>query len=200
MRPRPNLTLCSLVPRTRTGLPERMSWGGWAAKGGSKPHRQVEPLGLGQAAGGRAVAGRGLPASTTPARDSPHPRLAGRATPCEYASSESRTVEGGRGCRALTRRPGLSSAPPFAAHGNPDASRCEDAHASACTPGQYREGCSHQRGRHSGYGHRGMRLAPHAAKGAPLDRVTARQPGAWRGRPRACPAASRVAQGTPCIL
>ena len=161
-------------------------------------------VGFGQAAGGmaggRAGAGRELLASMTPARDSSRPRPAGRAAPREHASLEGRTAEGGRGCRSHGRRPGLSSAPPFAAHGNPDAGRCEDAHASACTPGQCREGCSHQRGSHSGYGHRGMRLAPHAAEGAPLDMVTARRPGARRGRPRACPDASRAEQGKPCVL
>ena len=50
-----------------------MSWGGWTASGGSQTIPSSGAVGIGQAAGGRAEARRGLPARTIPACDSSGP-------------------------------------------------------------------------------------------------------------------------------
>ena len=103
-------------------------------------------MGIGQAAGGRAGARRGLPARTTPACGSSRPRPTWRAQGRRHRAASRCQSGGPRSWEGTGASPpsGVqvpARLPPSAAHGDPDADRCEDALAARAHRHQHRKGC-----------------------------------------------------------
>ena len=122
-------------------------------------------MGFGQAAGGRGEARRGCRSARpslrflapTASREGCSP---GVRQPGRVAKPGGRRGVASSGVRAPTRLP------PLAAHGNPDAARCEYSQLVARSHRhRHRKGRCHWRGSHSRSGHRGTGWAIHAAEG-----------------------------------
>ena len=168
---------------------------------GHKPYRQAEPWEsarrreAGPRPGGGCRRARSQPA--TPQA----PRPARRVAPSEYTSQEGRTARRvqGRRHRAMSRL--QPSCPRTLPTVTPTLPVARTRISSSCPPVQYRKGCYHRRGRHSGHGHSGTGLALHAAEGPTLVRSLPGgqgHGGARALRPR--PAVPRATQGTPGSL
>lgn len=122
---------------------------------GHKPYRQAEPWEsarrreAGPRPGGGCRRARSQPA--TPQA----PRPARRVAPSEYSSREGRTARRvqGRRHRAMSRL--QPSCPRTLPTVTPTLPVARTRISSPCPPVQYREGCYHRRGRHSGHGHSG---------------------------------------------
>ena len=122
---------------------------------GHKPYRQAEPWESARRreAGPRPGGGcrRARPQPATPQA----PRPARRVAPSEYTSQEGRTARKVQGRRhRATSRPQPSCPRPLPTV-TPTLPVARTRISSPCPPVQYRKGCYHRRGRHSGHGHSG---------------------------------------------
>ena len=132
--------------------------------GGSETTPSSGPVGFGQA--GRQGRGQeGLPECTTqPAIPRTHGQPGGLLPGSTPAGRVAKP--GGRRGVASSDVQAPTRLPPLAAHGNPDAARCEYSQLVARSHRhRHRKGRCHWRGSHSRSGHRGTGWAIHAAEG-----------------------------------
>ena len=122
---------------------------------GHKPYRQAEPWESARRreAGPRPGGGcrRARPQPATPRA----PRPARRVAPSEYTSQEGRTARRVQGRRHRASSRLQPSCPRPLPTVTPTLPVARTRISSPCPPVQYRKGCYHRRGRHSGHGHSG---------------------------------------------